>query len=62
MEEQVKTLRTLKEFINWRETIREDGKVELHTLNAKLDEFYIKFKYILEQEAKEIEDLIKFLG
>ena len=43
MEEEVKAFRTMKEFIEWYESREE-------TPTDKLHEFYIKFKYILEQE------------
>ena len=55
MEEEVKTLRTIREFINWYEN-REEMPTD------KLHEFYIKFKYILEQENEANEAIRKFLG
>ena len=45
MEEPVKALRTMKEFVAWYEK-REEMPTD------KLHEFYIKFKYILEQEPQ----------
>jgi len=45
MEEEVKALRTMKEFVVWYEK-REEMPTD------KLYEFYIKFKYILEQEPQ----------
>ena len=55
MEEEVKTLRTIREFIKWYE-----NREEMPT--NKLHEFYIKFKYILEQEEQGNEAIRKFLG
>jgi len=55
MEEEVKTLRTIKEFVSWYEN-REEMPTD------KLHEFYIKFKYILEQENEANEVIRKFLG
>jgi len=45
MEEEVKALRTMREFVKWYESREEMPSNKLH-------EFYIKFKYILEQEPK----------
>ena len=55
MEEEVKALRTIREFINWYEK-REEMTTD------KLHEFYIKFKYILQQEEEANEAIRKFLG
>lgn len=55
MEEEVNTLRTIKEFVSWYES-REEMPTD------KLHEFYIKFKYLLEQEDKANEAIRKFLG
>jgi len=55
MEEEVKALRTMREFVAWY-----DKREEMP--NDKLHEFYIKFKYILEQEDEANEAIKKFLG
>lgn len=55
MEEEIKTLRTIKEFVEWY-----DKRDEMPT--NKLQEFYIKFKYILEQENKIDRTIAKLLG
>lgn len=55
MEEPVKALRTMKEFVAWYES-REEMPTD------KLHEFYIKFKYIIEQEEEINEYLRNFLG
>ena len=52
MEEEVKTLRTIREFVEWYESREEMPSDKLH-------EFYIKFKYIIEQENEAIR---RFLG
>jgi hypothetical protein len=55
MEEDVKALRTMKEFVAWYES-REEMPTD------KLHEFYIKFKYIAEQEEEINEYMRKLLG
>jgi hypothetical protein len=55
MEERAKALRTMKEFIAWYESREEMPTNKLH-------EFYVKFKYIVEQEEEMVEYLRKFLG
>jgi hypothetical protein len=55
MEEDVKALRTMKEFVTWYES-REEMPTD------KLHEFYIKFKYIVEQEEEINEYMRKLLG
>jgi len=53
--EEVKALCTMKEFVAWYES-REEMPTD------KLHEFYIKFKYIIEQEQEANEAIRKFLG
>jgi len=60
MEEQVKAVRTMREFLVWYEKNYLDIKPQ--ELSLKLNEFYIKFKYILEQEDEADEAIRKFLG
>jgi len=55
MEERAKALSTMKEFVAWYES-REEMPTD------KLHEFYVKFKYIVEQEEEMVEYLRKFLG
>ena len=58
MEEEIKALRTIREFVEWY-----DKREEMPS--NKLQEFYVKFKYILEQEdeaTKANEAIRKFLG
>ena len=55
MEEEVKALRTIREFVEWYDKREEMPSNKLH-------EFYIKFKYILEEEDKANEAIRRFLG
>lgn len=55
MEEEVKALRTMKEFVAWY-----DSREEMPT--DRLHEFYIKFKYIIEQEEEINDYMRKLLG
>ena len=55
MEEERKAIRTMKEFVAWYES-REEMPTD------KLHEFYIKFKYIIQQEDEANEAIKKFLG
>jgi hypothetical protein len=49
MEEERKAVRTMREFVNWYESTSTYGIA----INSKLHEFYIKFKYIVDQEPLE---------
>ena len=60
MEESVKALRTMREFLVWYEKNYSD--IQPTKLSLELNEFYIKFKYILKQEEEANEYLRKFLG
>jgi hypothetical protein len=60
MEENVKALRTMREFLIWYEKNYLDIKPQ--ELSLELNEFYIKFKYIVEQENEMNEYLKNFLG
>jgi hypothetical protein len=60
MEKEVKTLRTMREFLVWYEKNYLDIKPQ--ELSLQLNEFYIKFKYIIEQENEENKTMAKFLG
>lgn len=55
MGEEIKILQIVKEFVEWY-----DKREELPT--DKLNDFYFKFKYILEQEENANEAIRKFLG
>ena len=60
MQEEVKSLRTMREFLIWYEKNYLDIKPQ--ELSLQLNEFYIKFKYIIEQENEENKTMAKFLG
>jgi hypothetical protein len=60
MEENVKALRTMREFLAWYE--ENNNNTIPASVALKLNEFYIKFKYLLEQEDEMNEYLKNFLG
>jgi hypothetical protein len=60
MQEEVKTLRTMREFLVWYEKNYLDIKPQ--ELSLQLNEFYIKFKYLIKQEDESNEYLKNFLG
>jgi hypothetical protein len=60
MEEEVKAIRTMKQFAEWYE--RNYQNIQPTELSLQLNEFYIKFKYIIKQEEEETNRLAKFLG
>jgi hypothetical protein len=60
MEEEIKAIRTMREFLVWYEKNYLDIKPQ--ELSLQLNEFYIKFKYIIEQENEENKTIAKFLG
>ena len=55
MEEPIKALLIMKEFVAWYES-REEMPTD------KLHEFYVKFKYLIEQEEEMNEYMRKLLG
>lgn len=55
MEEEIKTLRTIREFVEWYEK-REEMP------SNKLQEFYFKFKNLIKQEDEANEAIRRFLG
>ena len=60
MQEEVKSLRTMREFLVWYEKNYLDIKPQ--ELSLQLNEFYIKFKYLIKQEDEANEYLKNFLG
>jgi hypothetical protein len=60
MEEEIKAIRTMREFLVWYEKNYLDIKPQ--ELSLQLNQFYIKFKYIIEQENEENKTMAKFLG
>ena len=60
MEEEVKTIRTMQEFVAWYDE-NKDNTIPA-SVGLKLNEFYRKFSYILKQDEEETNRLAKFLG
>ena len=61
MEEEVKTLRTMRQFVNWYEDNAHKTSLPA-SLALDLNDFYIKFKYLVKQEDEMNEYLKNFLG
>jgi hypothetical protein len=61
MEEEVKTIRTMRQFVDWYETKLVNTSLPA-SLAFDLNEFYIKFKYLIKQEDEANEYLKNFLG
>jgi len=61
MQEEVKAVRTIRQFVNWYETNLDNTSLPA-SLAFDLNEFYIKFKYIIKQEDEDSERMTKFLG
>jgi beta-galactosidase beta subunit len=62
MEEEVKAIRTIKEFITWYEAKENMNTEQSLQGDLELHKFYIKFKYILQQENEENRKMRDFLG
>jgi beta-galactosidase beta subunit len=62
MEEEVKAVRTIKEFIAWYQAKEKLNTEQSLQGDLELHKFYIKFKYILEQENEENKKMGDFLG
>ena len=60
MEENVKAIRTMGEFVLWYE--KNYLELKPQELSLQLNEFYIKFKYLVKQEDEMNEYLKNFLG
>jgi len=61
MEKEVKTLDTMQQFVDWYETNLVNTSLPV-SLVFYLNDFYIKFKYLIKQEDEANEYLKKFLG
>jgi len=61
MQEEVKTIRTMRQFVDWYETKLVNTSLPA-SLAFDLNEFYIKFKYLIKQEDEANEYLKNFLG
>ena len=60
MEEEIKAIRTMKEFISWYDQNKDN--VVSASVGLKLNDFYRKFSYILEQDEQENIMMGKLLG
>jgi len=61
MQEEVKTLRTMRQFVAWYETNVDNTSLPA-SVALDLNDFYIKFKYLIKQEDESNEYLKNFLG
>ena len=61
MQEEVKTLRTMRQFVSWYET-NVDNDLFPASIALSLNDFYIKFKYLVKEEDEANEYLKNFLG
>ena len=61
MQEEVKTLRTMKQFVAWYEDNAHKTSLPA-SLALDLNDFYIKFKYLVKEEDEANEYLKNFLG
>ena len=65
MEEEIKAIRTMKEFVAWYDENKENvvqENVVSASVSLKLNEFYKKFSYILKQDEEENIAMGKLLG
>ncbi len=60
MEEEIKAVRTMKEFIAWYDENKDN--VVPASVGLKLNEFYRKFSYILKRDEEENIAMGKLLG
>jgi hypothetical protein len=60
MQEEVKTLRTMKQFVAWYEDNAHKTSLPA-SLALDLNDFYIKFKYLVKEEDEANEYLRNFL-
>lgn len=60
MEEEIKAIRTMKEFVSWYDENKDN--VVSASVGLKLNEFYRKFSYILKQDEEENITMGKLLG
>ena len=61
MQEEVKTLRTMRQFVAWYEDNAHKTSLPA-SLALDLNDFYIKFKYLVHEEDEANEYLKNFLG
>ena len=60
MEEEIKAIRTMKEFVAWYDENKDN--VVPANIGLKLNEFYRKFSYIVKQDEEENIMMGKLLG
>jgi hypothetical protein len=60
MEEEIKAIRTMKEFVAWYDENKDN--VVSASVGLKLNQFYTKFSYILKQDEEENIRMGKLLG
>jgi len=60
MEEEIKAIRTMKEFVAWYDENKDN--IVSASVGLKLNEFYRKFSYILRQDEEENIMMGKLLG
>jgi len=60
MEEEIKAIRTMKEFVSWYDQNKDN--VVSANVGLKLNEFYRKFSYILKRDEEENIMMGKLLG
>jgi len=61
MEEEVKAIRTMRQFVAWYDTNVDNTSLPA-SIALDLNDFYIKFKYLVQQEDEANEYLKNFLG
>jgi hypothetical protein len=61
MQEEVKTLRTMRQFVNWYEDNANKTSLPV-SVALQLNDFYIKFKYLVKEEDQANQYLKDFLG
>ena len=61
MEDELKTLRTMRQFVSWYEANANNTSFPA-SVALDLNDFYIKFKYLVKQEDEMNEYLKNFLG
>jgi hypothetical protein len=60
MEEEIKAIRTMKEFVAWYDENKDN--VVSASVGLKLNDFYRKFSYILKRDEEENITMEKLLG
>jgi len=61
MQEEVKAIRTMRQFVAWYDTNVDNTSLPA-SIALDLNDFYIKFKYLVQREDEANEYLKNFLG